>query len=171
MRVLLINPPFERLQGKRSIYFPIGLAYLSGVAKRYNAETKIYNAELPGKNDKAMIHDGSYELRLKAHHFYTDSLRDDANPVWKEARGVILGFQPDVIGIGVKTSQYGSALKISKIAKELNENCFIVWGGAHPTLLPEETLAEDCVDFVIEGEGEEAFAELISSIRDKKDNY
>lgn len=40
----------------------------------------------------------------------------------------------------------------------------ILWGGVHPTILPEQTLKETCVDFIIIGEGEEAIVELADSL-------
>jgi anaerobic magnesium-protoporphyrin IX monomethyl ester cyclase len=33
-------------------------------------------------------------------------------------------------------------------------DCPIVWGGVHPTLLPEQSAASECVDVVVRGEGE-----------------
>ncbi len=40
----------------------------------------------------------------------------------------------------------------------------IVWGGVHPSLLPEQTLENSHVDIVVRGEGEPIMAELASSI-------
>jgi len=36
----------------------------------------------------------------------------------------------------------------------------VVWGGWHPTLLPEETVANDLVDYVVEGQGHEALLKM-----------
>lgn len=37
----------------------------------------------------------------------------------------------------------------------------VVWGGIHASLLPAQTVAHELADFVVEGEGEKAFAELV----------
>lgn len=37
----------------------------------------------------------------------------------------------------------------------------IVWGGIHASLLPEQTVSHELADYVVEGEGEAAFAELV----------
>ena len=41
----------------------------------------------------------------------------------------------------------------------------IVWGGVHASLLPDETVQDPLVDYVVEGEGEAAFAALVAELR------
>ncbi|MDI6760027.1 MAG: radical SAM protein [Candidatus Brocadiaceae bacterium] len=45
----------------------------------------------------------------------------------------------------------------------------VVWGGIHPSLLPEQCLQEDYIDFVIIGEGEETALELTQRLEGRKD--
>jgi radical SAM superfamily enzyme YgiQ (UPF0313 family) len=40
----------------------------------------------------------------------------------------------------------------------------IVWGGIHPTMLPQQTLQEPSIDYVILNEGEETLVELVEKI-------
>ena len=69
-----------------------------------------------------------------------------------------------LVGISVMTgSPINYALKISQFLK-INYQVKIVWGGAHPTLLPEETLENAFVDFVIQGYGSKALAALINAL-------
>ena len=37
----------------------------------------------------------------------------------------------------------------------------VIWGGPHPSVLPEESLAFDCVDMIALGEGELTMRELL----------
>lgn len=63
------------------------------------------------------------------------------------------------IGLSVMTgSQIQSAINISK---KLSKRIPIVWGGMHPTILPVETIQNEFIDFVIVGEGENAFLQLL----------
>ncbi len=39
-------------------------------------------------------------------------------------------------------------------------NAPVVWGGIHPSLLPEQTLGNANIDIVVEGEGDETFWNL-----------
>ncbi|OGS22897.1 MAG: hypothetical protein A2252_07410 [Elusimicrobia bacterium RIFOXYA2_FULL_39_19] len=45
----------------------------------------------------------------------------------------------------------------------------IVWGGIHPSILPDQCLEEDYIDAVIIGEGEETAIELTKVLEEKKD--
>ena len=71
--------------------------------------------------------------------------------------------EPEFIGISVMTGpQIQYALKIcNSIKKEFN-NIKIVWGGVHATILPTQTLQNKFIDFVIRGEGEKVYYELVS---------
>ncbi len=66
----------------------------------------------------------------------------------------------DFIGIKVLTSPIiKRAIVVSKIAKEQRK--IVVWGGPHPTVLPELTLKEGFIDAIVIGEGELAILDLI----------
>ena len=70
------------------------------------------------------------------------------------------------------TSMTGSpikyALETSKIVKQ-NSDVPVVWGGIHASLLPKQTLENPYIDFVVKGEGEITFYELVKAF-DKKEN-
>ena len=71
-------------------------------------------------------------------------------------------FSPDVIGFSVLTGPcIGNALVQSNEFKELLPNVKIVWGNVHPTCCTEQTLTEKSIDFVVRGDGEYTFLELV----------
>ena len=45
----------------------------------------------------------------------------------------------------------------------------IIFGGVHPTLLPERVLRRDCVDFACQGDGEETIVEAAECLRVGRD--
>src|SRR3989344_488569 len=65
------------------------------------------------------------------------------------------------VGLSVMTTQIANALAISKLIKEINPQCQVVWGGSHPTFFIEQTIAHPLVDIICFGEGEMTFAELV----------
>jgi len=71
--------------------------------------------------------------------------------------------EPEFIGISVMTGpQIYYALKICESIKKEFNKIKIVWGGIHSTILPTQTLQNKLIDFVIRGEGERAYYELVS---------
>ena len=66
------------------------------------------------------------------------------------------------VGISTLTSNYLTVeLEISEaIKREHGDKVKVVWGGHHPSLCPETTLKEDCIDYIVVGEGEEAIVSL-----------
>ena len=73
-------------------------------------------------------------------------------------------------GISTMTGhQIKGAIKFSKFLKENYSHVKIIWGGWHPSVLPDETINEDFIDFVISGQGEFAFRELIIALLKQQD--
>ena len=92
-----------------------------------------------------------------------DSLAEDYN--YGDVERIIKKYDPDVVGITSTTSMIPDAYAIAKIAKRYNENVKIVMGGPHVTFLPERTFQEcPYIDFIVRGEGELTFRELINSL-------
>jgi len=87
---------------------------------------------------------------------------------WKKHLLKELNQNPICVGMTVITGkQIKNALEISKFIKE-NSNVPIVWGGVHPTLEPFTTIQNRYVDFVIEGEGETIFKDLVHTLDKNK---
>jgi len=64
-------------------------------------------------------------------------------------------------GISAMTGpQIRWGLRAAELVREAAPACPIVWGGIHPSLLPDQTLADDRVDSVVVGRGEPAIVEL-----------
>lgn len=82
---------------------------------------------------------------------------------WKSQLLSALAARPLFVGVTSMTgSQIGFGLEISRIAKE--NGTPVVWGGVHPSLLPEQTLANPYVDMVVQGEGERTVLELADAL-------
>lgn len=72
---------------------------------------------------------------------------------------------PLFVGITCMSGQqihYG--LEFAKRVRSENSSCPIVWGGVHPTLLPEQTAASKFVDIVVRGEGELVVPKLANKL-------
>lgn len=67
----------------------------------------------------------------------------------------------DIVGVSVMTAMLRDALDASRIARAASSKPVVLWGGPHPTVLPEHTLAQGPVDMIALGEGEETLRELV----------
>ncbi len=80
--------------------------------------------------------------------------------------------EPDIVGFSVLTCNYKYSLKLARAVKRrLKEKVKIVFGGQHPSLDPEEVIKEDVVDFVVFGEGEITFKELVHTIKEGQNQF
>jgi anaerobic magnesium-protoporphyrin IX monomethyl ester cyclase len=71
----------------------------------------------------------------------------------------------DAVGVTVMGGpQIATAIEISRALRRIGPRLPIVWGGYFPTLYPDVSLNSDYVDFVIRGQGEDTFAELLAAL-------
>jgi radical SAM superfamily enzyme YgiQ (UPF0313 family) len=70
------------------------------------------------------------------------------------------------VGISVLTgNQIKQALLVSEAIKQRFPGLPVVWGGYHPTLTPDQTIADPSVDIVVRGQGEVPFRQLVEALR------
>lgn len=100
-----------------------------------------------------------YDIRIKDY-----SGRDLEKDKIKEE---IKNFDPFIVGIRVLTGPpIPRSIEISKIVKELGK--IVIWGGPHPTILPQQTLENENIDALVIGEGELTFQNLLKYYEGKK---
>jgi radical SAM superfamily enzyme YgiQ (UPF0313 family) len=81
----------------------------------------------------------------------------------------ILKEEWDFVGLSTLTSPaLYDAIDVSKFVKE-NSNSTVVWGGFHVMSLPELTLKNPYVDYIIRGEVEETFPKVLELYEKGKD--
>ncbi|UCG03707.1 MAG: B12-binding domain-containing radical SAM protein [Candidatus Heimdallarchaeota archaeon] len=78
---------------------------------------------------------------------------------------------PDIIGLSAMSFSAKTALYIAKFIKHLDPKIQIVIGGYHATTMGEEITQSESLnlDFIIRGEGESTFNELLAAIEYNKD--
>ncbi|MBL6989390.1 MAG: cobalamin-dependent protein [Bacteriovoracaceae bacterium] len=81
----------------------------------------------------------------------------------------ILEFKTDVVGIGCMTSEYPTVEKLVREIKSRDQKIITVIGGPHIVLSPTGPLSNADIDYVIAGEGEETFPELVEALEAGKD--
>ena len=75
----------------------------------------------------------------------------------------------DIVGISTDTTRHRQALQLAKRAK--GSGCTVVMGGPHPGYVDEEILSTQRVDFIVHGEGEVTFSELVAALEKRDGNF
>jgi|YNPNPStandDraft_1061719.scaffolds.fasta_scaffold08149_2 anaerobic magnesium-protoporphyrin IX monomethyl ester cyclase len=84
---------------------------------------------------------------------------------WKSLERLIREERPDAIGVGENHALYvQEAVRVLELAKTLNPGIVRIGGGAHFTNLLEESLRSYPLDYVVKGEGEVTFVDLLQEL-------
>lgn len=143
MKVLLINPPSENeilscnpeiIKSERGYDPPLGLLYLAGYIKKYS----------------------SHELKT------IDAQVEKLN--YSQLEEKIEEFNPDVVGITAMTFTLLDVIKTVEVTRKTCPNAKIVIGGPHVQIYAKETANIKNIDFVVLGEGEKIFLNLLENI-------
>lgn len=78
----------------------------------------------------------------------------------------IKAVKPNLVAFSVITDLYQWACDIARQIKK-SMDVPIVFGGIHPTSVPEVCIKNEFIDYIIVGEGEEALAELADSLENR----
>lgn len=105
-----------------------------------------------------------YEVKI-LHNAHLHSLDRDL----KKFRKIIKKEDPLFVSFSVNTGRSTVlSAEFSEMIKKDNEDIPIVWGGVHPTLLPQQCLSEHYIDIVGLEEGEETVVEIAQSLEGKR---
>ena len=78
-------------------------------------------------------------------------------------------YKPDIIAFSVTSFTFQKSLEIGGFIKKMRPDIPFIFGGVHPTLLPEETIQHPLVDAICIGEGEKSFLEYLDKLDEKKE--
>jgi len=166
MKILLIDPPFQRFIGFKAENFPLGIGYLGAVLSKQGHEVKIYDAEFSPKTRYI-----KYSSFASRYDNYLKALESSDHPIFREIALTVEEYEPDIVGISVISVKFACALKIASLCKRISKDIKIIMGGQHPTIHADEALKNPYVDFVVRGEGEDTIVELVQNIGNPQEYY
>jgi radical SAM superfamily enzyme YgiQ (UPF0313 family) len=73
-----------------------------------------------------------------------------------------------IVGVSVMTANVANGYKIASLVKSVDKDAVIIFGGIHATVMPDEILQNENVDFVVKGEAEHTLLELVRQIKGGK---
>lgn len=84
---------------------------------------------------------------------------------------ILDSFKPHIAGSTAVTMNAKKALSVLKDCKEISPSTITVMGGPHASFDAENILAAGSVDYIVRGEGEITFTELIKKIESGEDTH
>jgi len=193
-KVLLINPPLYRdpVWDPIRLAQPLGLWSLGTYLSKQGHNVKLLCAEMKGYENQS-LHDKRGDkllcspsdqhskkcidfAQLSVSEFHTNYLQDSHSYLrigmeYDDILRQVNDFSPNVIGISsCFTCNHQSVVDLAKFLRlRLGKNCLIVAGGQHATAWPEALFrdTEGAIDFIVQGEGERAFADIVRHCHNK----
>lgn len=88
---------------------------------------------------------------------------------FEQTKNLVMSSTPKVLGLTAMTNEIKAAAYLAELIKHERPDLIIVIGGVHATALPEETLREfPQFDYLIKGEGESAFLDLLYQLKENQ---
>lgn len=147
MNILLINPPSENeiignnptiIEEERGYNPPLGLLYIAAYLEKHTT----HEVRVLDAQVERLSHD---DIAVR-----------------------VQDISPDVVGITAMTLTLLDVLKVVKTVKKVNDEIKVVLGGPHVHIFPEETVEYYGVDYLVLGEGEVTFKELLDNLNDSE---
>lgn len=167
MRILFLYP--NEIMTTR---MPVGIGYLASYLKKEGHRVKVFDTTFM-KCSRETINDE--ELRASSLQvrnppdFEKYGLVEEDGDVGIKLQQEIETFKPDLLGVNLVDPNYNFALNLLRRVKKQNPGLSIIAGGPTVTFSPEEVAAEECVDILCIGEGEEAMCELCNTMEQGED--
>lgn len=83
----------------------------------------------------------------------------------EETKDRIAEINPEIVLVTALSAEYYRAYHtVARIAKEINPNCTVVMGGVYPTVLAEDVIKDENVDYAMIGYAEERLDKIVTYI-------
>jgi len=101
---------------------------------------------------------------LEKNNYEVDLIDLRATKGWVDFERIIKEKNSDIYGVHFNTPNYNNAMQCAKRIKKIDKKKIIVGGGPHATIAPDDLLSSGVIDYVIVGEGEISFLELVQTL-------
>lgn len=160
-RIVLLVPPWYRLLGGSFAEMPLGLCSLAGYLQTLGHEVQVLNADFEPNGRGGEI---EQESMLARYDDYRRVMQDPEAPIWQRTLNEVEDLKPELLGMTAQVGSFGSARIIASLFRARHAEVPVVVGGPMASISPEDCLAVEAFDYVVQGEGELPFAELAAAL-------
>jgi len=147
---------------------PIGLTLIMTVCKNAGHDVKLFDTTFMNvdENKDTVAREDSGQVKPVAlDGFFNKKSKTQIESLWLSE---IEEFSPDIIATSIVEDSYVYCDRLLSIVKD-KFNIPVVVGGSMPTVVPQIVIENPNIDFVVEGESEVAFVELLKALKTNKD--
>lgn len=147
---------------------PLAIGILSSIAKDLEFdvkyfETSFYKKSLTATEEREMTGEfKSVDRLISIELLPYQKLIEDFNQL-------LLDFEPQIVAISANSLEYDFFCRILEEIKFEGKKPFIIVGGVHATISPQEVIENSVVDAICIGEGEEAWEEFLFNFKNSVD--
>jgi radical SAM superfamily enzyme YgiQ (UPF0313 family) len=175
MKIILIQPPIQDFYDTDVRLQPIGLCYLKAAVKKYFPQVEViikdYHRGFGRRTvplPKTLAYLADYYPVANQSPFSSFRQYYHFGRSFDDIEAELAEMKPDLVGISsLFTPYYREALEVAARVKKRLDMPVIV-GGSHASAAPASLLASPHVDYVIRGEGERPFVELLRFLHGQK---
>ena len=158
MKVLFLYPNHEG-------YFrcPVGLTLIMTVVENAGHEVKLFDTTFMNSDDNmdnSKREEAGLVKPVTLDNYFNKKSTTEIESDWIK---FVEDFQPDLIATTIVEDAYTYAHRLLGLAKSTC-NVPVVVGGSMPTVVPRVMIENPHIDYLVEGEGEVAFKELIDAL-------
>jgi radical SAM superfamily enzyme YgiQ (UPF0313 family) len=155
-RILLLFPNTS-IEG----VIPIAIAILSAIAKKLEFEVHYFDTTFYKKeecDDGEREYTGEFKQIDRKNNFSTLSYKRLIADLNKS----IADFSPDIFAISANSLEFSFIKKLIPTIDFKEKKPFVIVGGCHATVDPEDTIKEPFIDAICIGEGEKAWEQFLA---------
>ena len=175
VKVLLINPPVRDFYNTPLRRLPLGLLYVAAALREERHEVSLLDAGASQARTSCPPPQGSVDEDLKSLARDTTPFRlfgrfTHFGPSYRDIEEIVREEKPEAVGISSLFSAYAAEVEeTAAAARKGAPGAIIVLGGGHPSALPRRALGHGAVDYIVAGEGERAFPDLLAAVEASRD--
>jgi len=161
-RVLLIYPNLQMVN-----LLPSNVSILSACLREADIDVKLFDTTFYRTAEKSVDDVRVEHMQLRPFDLKEKGIVYKATDVFEDFRRLIDEYKPNLIGVTATDDTFDFGIEL--VSSVRHKDIFTIVGGVYPTFSPEEAIANENVDSICIGEGENALVELCLKLQANED--
>ena len=144
---------------------PIGLSTMAAVLLSDGHEVQLFDTTFMDIGRTSVIREGEEVLLYKPSHldknYHSETKHTDPLREFEEK---ILEFKPNIIASSVVSDMFFPTLDFLESIQPIRSGIIVIMGGVGVTVDPDFAIAQETIDYICVGEGENALREFVAAV-------